>query len=87
MIFLTTTGQDVDEELLHRCMVLTVNEEQEQTRAIHRNQREAQTIERRGEPKVCFTDLYCGTSDCAELDIVDDFSALVGVYLILTLSN
>lgn len=45
MIFLTTTAQDVDEELLNRCMVLTVNEEQEQTRAIHRKQREAQTIE------------------------------------------
>ena len=44
MIFLTTT-QDVDEELLNRCLVLTVNEEQEQTRAIHRKQREAQTIE------------------------------------------
>jgi DNA-binding transcriptional ArsR family regulator len=45
MIFLTTTAQDVDEELLNRCLVLTVNEEQEQTRAIHRKQREAQTIE------------------------------------------
>ena len=45
MIFLTTTAQDVDEELLNRSIVLTVNEEQEQTRAIHRKQREAQTIE------------------------------------------
>ena len=45
MIFLTTTAPDVDEELLNRCLVLTVNEEQEQTRAIHRKQREAQTIE------------------------------------------
>ena len=45
MIFLTTTAQDVDEELLNRCIVLTVNEEQEQTRAIHRKQREAQTRE------------------------------------------
>ena len=34
MIFLTTTAQDVDEELLNCCLVLTVNEEQ--TRAIHR---------------------------------------------------
>jgi hypothetical protein len=57
MIFLTTAEQDVDEELLHRCMVLTVNEEQEQTRAIHRKQHEAQTIERRGEPK--FVLLIC----------------------------
>jgi DNA primase len=45
MIFLTTTAQDVDEELLNRPIVLTVNEEQEQTRAIHQKQREAQTIE------------------------------------------
>ena len=47
MIFLTTTAQDVDEELLNRCLVLTVNEEQEQTRAIHRKQREAQGRYRR----------------------------------------
>ena len=45
MIFLTTTAQDVDEELLNRAIVLTVNEEPEQTRAIHQKQREAQTIE------------------------------------------
>ena len=45
MLFLTTTAQEVDEELLNRCIALTVNEEQEQTRAIHRKQREAHTIE------------------------------------------
>lgn len=45
MIFLTTTAIDVDEELLNRCLVLTVNEEPEQTQAIHRKQREAQTLE------------------------------------------
>jgi hypothetical protein len=45
MIFLTTTAIDIDEELLNRCLVLTVNEEREQTQAIHRAQREAQTIE------------------------------------------
>ena len=43
MIFLTTTAQQVDEELLNRCIVLSVNEEREQTRAIHRKQREART--------------------------------------------
>ena len=43
MIFLTTTAQEVDEELLNRCIVLTVNEDREQTRAIHRRQREART--------------------------------------------
>jgi DNA primase len=44
-IFLTTTAIDVDEELLNRCLVLSVNETREQTRAIHRLQREAQTLE------------------------------------------
>jgi DNA primase catalytic core len=44
MIFLTTTAIEVDEELLNRCLVLTVDEEREQTRAIHRQQREAQTL-------------------------------------------
>jgi DNA primase catalytic core len=45
MIFLTTTAQQVDEELINRAVVLAVNEEREQTRAIHRQQREARTIE------------------------------------------
>jgi DNA primase len=45
MIFLTTTAHDVDEELVNRCIVLTVNEDREQTRAIHQKQREAQTLE------------------------------------------
>jgi DNA primase len=45
MIFLTTTAIDLDEELLNRCLVLTVNEDREQTQAIHRMQREAQTLE------------------------------------------
>ena len=45
MIFLTTTAVDIDEELLNRCLVLTVDEEREQTRAIHRIQREGQTLE------------------------------------------
>jgi DNA primase catalytic core len=45
MIFLTTTAIDIDEELLNRCLVLTVNEDRAQTQAIHRIQRELQTIE------------------------------------------
>ena len=45
MIFLTTTAIELDEELLNRCLVLTVNEDRDQTRAIHRQQREQQTIE------------------------------------------
>jgi DNA primase catalytic core len=45
MIFLTTTAIDLDEELLNRCLVLTVDEDRAQTQAIHRLQREQQTIE------------------------------------------
>ena len=45
MIFLTTTAVDIDEELLNRCLVLTVDEDREQTRAIHRLQRERRTLE------------------------------------------
>jgi DNA primase catalytic core len=45
MIFLTTTAIDLDEELLNRCLVLTVDEDRAQTRAIHRIQRQAQTLE------------------------------------------
>jgi DNA primase len=45
MLMLTTTAIDVDEELLNRCLVLTVNESREQTRAIHVRQRMAQTLE------------------------------------------
>jgi hypothetical protein len=45
MIFLTTTAIDLDEEMLNRCLVLSVNEDRAQTQAIHRVQREAQTVE------------------------------------------
>ena len=45
MIFLTTTAIDLDDELLNRCLVLSVDEDREQTQAIHRMQREAQTLE------------------------------------------
>ncbi len=44
-IFLTTTAIDVDEELLNRCIVLTVDEGRAQTRAIHDRQRAAQTLD------------------------------------------
>jgi len=44
-IFMTTTAIDLDEELLNRCLVLTVDEDREQTRAIHRIQRQSQTLE------------------------------------------
>jgi DNA primase catalytic core len=45
MIMLTTTAIEVDEELLNRCIVLTVDEGRAQTRAIHARQRAAQTLE------------------------------------------
>jgi len=44
MIFLTTTAVDIDEELLNRCLVLTVDESREQTRRIHAQQRERYTL-------------------------------------------
>jgi len=42
---LTTTASDLDEGLLNRCLVLSVNEDREQTQAIHKLQREQQTLE------------------------------------------
>ena len=45
MIALTTTAIEIDEELLNRCVVMTVNESREQTRAIHALQRKRQTLD------------------------------------------
>jgi len=44
MIMLTTTAIDIDEELLNRCIVLTVDEGREQTQAIHAIQRDKRTL-------------------------------------------
>lgn len=44
MLMMTTTAIDLDEELLNRCLVLTVDEEREQTRRIHALQREKRTL-------------------------------------------
>jgi post-segregation antitoxin (ccd killing protein) len=44
MLFLTTTAIDVDEELVNRCLVLTINESREQTRAIQQRQRVRRTL-------------------------------------------
>ena len=44
MLFLTTTAIDIDEELLNRCVVLTINETREQTAAIQQKQRQARTL-------------------------------------------
>ncbi|NRA61889.1 MAG: toprim domain-containing protein [Psychrobium sp.] len=45
MLFLTTTAIDIDEELLNRCLVLTVNESRAQTQAIHEIQRQRRTLD------------------------------------------
>ena len=44
-IVLTTTSIDIDEELMNRCLVLTVDESREQTERIHQLQRQARTLE------------------------------------------
>src|SRR5215212_7737182 len=45
MPVMTTTALEVDDELQNRCIVLTADEDREQTRAIHQRQRKAQTID------------------------------------------
>lgn len=45
MLFSTTTAIDLDEELLNRCITLSVDESREQTRAIHTAQRARRTLE------------------------------------------
>ncbi|MDP3515230.1 MAG: CHC2 zinc finger domain-containing protein, partial [Sulfuritalea sp.] len=44
MLMMTTTAIDLDEELLNRCLVLSVDEDREQTRRIHALQRERRTL-------------------------------------------
>ena len=44
MLCLTTTAIDIDEELLNRCLVLTINENVEQTAAIQARQRASRTL-------------------------------------------
>ncbi|MGE3854087.1 MAG: CHC2 zinc finger domain-containing protein [Planctomycetota bacterium] len=45
MLFLTTTAIDIDEELLNRCLVLTIDESREQTAAIQQRQRTSRTLD------------------------------------------
>jgi energy-coupling factor transporter ATP-binding protein EcfA2 len=45
MLFLTTTAIDIDEELLNRCLVLTIDESRAQTAAIQQRQRVSRTLE------------------------------------------
>ncbi|MBI5437967.1 MAG: toprim domain-containing protein [Nitrosomonadales bacterium] len=44
-LLVTTTAHDIDEELMNRCLVLSVDEGREQTRAIHQLQRDRRTLE------------------------------------------
>lgn len=44
-LMMTTTATEIDDELLNRCIVLSINESREQTRAIHQRQRDAETLE------------------------------------------
>ena len=67
-IFLTTTAIDVDEELLNRCIVLTVDEDQAQTRAIDDRQRRAHTLD----------GLVAGNERAAVLKQHQDAAAAVG---------
>jgi DNA primase catalytic core len=47
MLLLTTTAVDLDEELQNRCVVLTVDEDRAQTRAVHALQRTRRTLDGR----------------------------------------
>jgi len=44
-LMVTTTARDIDEELMNRCLVLSVDEGREQTRAIHQLQRDKRTLQ------------------------------------------
>jgi DNA primase len=60
MLMMTTTAIDIDEELMNRCLVLAVDENREQTQAIHRLQREKRTLSGliRGHEKQAILDLH-----------------------------
>lgn len=44
MLFSTTTAINIDEELMNRCLVLSVDESRDQTKAIHQAQRHRRTL-------------------------------------------
>jgi len=77
MLFLTTTAIDVDEELKNRCIVLAVNEDREQTAAIHAQQRFDDTLEGllAGEEKQAIIDLHCNAQRLLKsLKVVNPFA-------------
>jgi hypothetical protein len=45
MLFMTTTAIEIDEELMNRCLVLSVDENRAQTQAIHHIQRKRRTLD------------------------------------------
>ena len=45
MLLMTTTAIDLDDELLNRCLVVSVNEDRAQTEAIHQLQRRKRTLD------------------------------------------
>jgi hypothetical protein len=59
-LMLTTTAIDLDEELKNRCLVLTIDESREQTKAIHARQRFEETLEglTAGEDRARITSLH-----------------------------
>ena len=61
MIFSTTTNIDIDEELQNRCIILTVDESREQTRAIHQIQREQRTLKglKHSQGKIDLLKVHC----------------------------
>lgn len=80
MLMLTTTAIDVDEELLNRCLVLTINETREQTRAIHERQRAAQTLEGllAGADREAITELHCNAQRLLKpVHVVNPFAHLL----------
>jgi len=44
-LMITTSKIELDDELLNRCLVLSIDESPEQTKAVHEAQRQAQTLE------------------------------------------
>ena len=78
MLFLTTTAIELDEELLNRCLVLTVNESREQTRAIHVLQRERQTLDGlladRPKRTACWPCTATPSACCSPLAVVNPYA-------------
>ena len=76
-ILLTTTSIDIDEELMNRCLILTVDESKEQTERIHALQRKARTLEglrMKKQKKAALTLLQNMQRLLEPVDVVNDFA-------------